>query len=336
LVTSVLTYPVVSLAAQNGGVSPFNFMRYDVADGWQQFFPLVNLVWTWIYIGGRIWEEDIRTVSSFGRACSDRRIVDVEIVFVVALLGFLPGQIFSIHGGSAVYFSDVQRWVALAFIASRVGIWSTHWAKRTAAAKLPDPGRGWRSVRLSTMLLMLVAAPCAITVALNTSRPVLQLLHRNVDVRTQLVAQGGGTSLTSAATLHRGLQRSKNYPLVTMLRGISRLTAEERRNAALFIPQSYSDYWKMFDADNRCTYVSLVAPALSGVAMIDGMPPYGCRVTRQYNMTSYNERTAPQTASDITPRALCGEARRNGFAQVLVLEPDTIGHPRISRLNCRG
>ena len=334
LIVSALTYPMVAVAAQNAGFSPFNFMRYDVAEGWQQFFPLINLMWTWLYIAGRFWEDRILTGRELKNALKGRRILDVELVFLIALLGFLPGEIFSIHGGSAVYFSDVQRWVAIAFIISRIGIWARKWRAMRDSRAVRSPGGGWRAIRLSTVFGVFVGAPFAATLVLNSIQWPMRDARANVALRTELASKGGGGLITDPAPLNRGVARSTYYPVVTALRDIARLPLEEKRKSALFIPQSYKDYWGMFDSDERCTFVSLVAPAVSTVALVDGMPAMGCRITEQYNMTAYTPRTRPQTAADVTPDALCAKARSKGFSQVLVLAPDNRGIPRRSRIAC--
>ncbi|MEO8576702.1 MAG: hypothetical protein ABI556_08385 [Gemmatimonadales bacterium] len=335
VIVSALTYPVVAVAAQNGGISPFNFMRYDVAEGWQQFFPLLNLIWTWVYIAGRFWEDRITTARELGLAIRSAAILDVELVFLVALVGFLPGELVSIHGGSAVYFSDVQRWFALAFIISRVGTWARKWrAIRHSQALRAQPSGGWRDVRLSTILRVFVAAPFVITLLLNSINWPKRVVRANIALRTEIATKGGGGLITDPRVLKRGVARTTYYPLVTALRDIASLPLEERRASALFIPQTYRDYWGMFDSDERCTYVSLVAPSVSTVAMIDGMPAYGCKVTEQYNMSSYTPRRRPQVAADITSDALCRKARAAGFSEVLVLAPDKIGVPRRSRIAC--
>ena len=331
---SALTYPLVAVAAQNDGISPLNFMRYDVAEGWQQFFPLINLMWTWVYVAGRFWEDRIGTARELGNSLRGGRIFDVELVLLIAVLGFLPGEIFSIHGGSAVYFSDVQRWVALAFIISRVGIWARKWrALRASRGRSAHVG-GWRGVRLSTVLGVFVAAPFALTLALNSMQWPVRVIRANIALRMELASKGGGGPIIDPGPLGRGVAKSRYYPVVTALREIAQLPLDEKRKSGLFIPQSYRDYWGMFDSDERCTFVSLVAPALSTVAMIDGMPAVGCRITEQYNMPAYRPRTHAQTPEDVSSDALCAKARTRGFSHVLVLAPDKRGVPRRSRINC--
>jgi hypothetical protein len=68
----------------------------------------------------RLRSEGIGHLADIREAMSENRIVDVEAVVVVALLGLGPGLITHLDGGSAFYFSDVQRWLAVGFLLSRI------------------------------------------------------------------------------------------------------------------------------------------------------------------------------------------------------------------------
>jgi hypothetical protein len=136
-------------------------------------------------------------------------------------------------------------------------------------------------------------------------------------------------------TLRRELPKGSTYqPIVAALQDISHLPWKERRSALLFIPQSNNQYWSMFaNDDGRCTFTPLIAPAIASVAMLDGMPPVGCAVTDQYNMTAYRPRTAPQASADISNGALCARARAKGFREVLVLD-EMENLPRLRAVDC--
>jgi hypothetical protein len=309
LIAFLLTFSVVSLPAQNRGFAPLDFMWVNNEQGWQQFFPLVHLLWTWVYLAARAWEERARDFSALVRAFREKRLVDVEALLVVAILGFLPGEIVRIHGGSAIYFSDVQRWLALSLIITRTGVWVSLW-KSAPRPSLESP-------RLSTVLALFVAAPFVISMMVN----VLQLPGRLVRA-----------NLTQRHEIASGMSYQ---PIVTALRDISRLPRTERQHALLFIPQSNRQYWSMFaDDDGRCTFTPLIAPGIASVAMLDGMPPFGCEVTDQYNMTAYRARTAPQTPADTDDRTLCAKTRAKGFREVIVLDTDSKNVPRSRRIDC--
>jgi hypothetical protein len=305
------TYMIVSLPAQNGGFSPFHFMRYDALQGWQQFFPLIHLLWTWVYVWMRAREEGIGDFAALRTAVRARRTIDVEILLVIAILGFLPGEIVSIHGGSAVYFSDVQRWLALAFIIARLPLW-------TATVRQPvQAGKGFASVRLSTIAGVFVAIPFVITLVMNLTQWPARALRTNLNTRQELATQP-----------------SLYLPIVTALREISRLPESERRQSLLFIPQTSTQYWSMFTADGRCTYTPLIAPGIASIAMLDGMPSPGCQVTDQYNMSVYKPRTGEQTAGDITDQSLCRRAREKSFHKIIVLDAPEGKIPRRRSVDC--
>jgi hypothetical protein len=322
-VLCAISYRFVSLPEQDIGLSPLHFMRFDAAQGWQQFFPLIHFMWTWVYVGMRIWEEGARDLRGLFDVLRSRRLIDAEILAIFAILAFLPGEIVSIHGGSAVYFSDAQRWLALSFIAARMGLWVKEWhaIKAGHTSARGETQRGVNGIRLKVLLGVFVAAPFAITLLMNLSQWPMRVLRTNITLRRELVAQGGEA-------------KSLYYPIVTALRDIARLPLEERQKTLLFIPQTSTQYWSMFTADGRCTYTPLIAPAIASVAMLDGMPSPGCAVTDQYNMPRYQPRLHAQSEADVTDVALCEKARAKGFSRVLVLDAPAEVAPRRRRIDC--
>ncbi|HEX5577064.1 MAG TPA: hypothetical protein VFX40_01755, partial [Gemmatimonadaceae bacterium] len=347
VILAAFTYSIVVLPEHNTGISPLNFMRYQVEGGWQQFFPLAHLFLTWVYVAARLWEERIGDWSALREAIRDRRIVDAEVVLGLAVLGFIPGQVISIHGGSAVYFSDVQRWLALSFILARFGTWVGEFRLRRAARITDRPSAsGWRGVRLSWLFALVVAGPFAATVAYNAMQWPLRAMRSNVTLRRELVAIAKGDSSLAATAgradivnpglLASGLEKAAYYPIVTALRRIAALPSSDRERALLFIPQSYSAYWSMLTDDGRCVFTPLVAPAVSSIALLDGMPPFGCEMTDQYNMTIYAPRLAAQSVAETTDEAICARARSKGFARVIHLAGDSPRRPEIRRIECAG
>ncbi|HEX6576024.1 MAG TPA: hypothetical protein VF042_13740 [Gemmatimonadaceae bacterium] len=314
-----ITYHYVSLPAQNGGISPLHFMRYDAREGWQQFFPLIHLLWTWVYVGARLWEERIADISSLRSSLRQHKLTDVEILLLVAILGFLPGEIVSIHGGSAVYFSDVQRWLALSFILARSPVWLRVWRERRPSRDERTTESGVRGWKLSTLLMIFVAAPFVVTLFVNLAQWPVRAIRANITTRHELAQTP---------------REATYYPIVTALRDISRLPESERKQSLLFIPQSNRQYWSMFTADGRCTYTPLIAPGIASVAMLDGMPSAGCEVTDQYNMTMYQARKRPQLPEDMSSERLCEKARAKGFKEVIVLEAPGQEIPRRRRIDC--
>lgn len=104
IVTTVLfyvTYAQVSFPAHCEGFALFDFLWSYVRPAWWPFFVVVHLFWSWAYVLVRLRSEGIGTVADLREAAAEHRIIDVEIVALIAVLGLGPGLITHIDGGSA-------------------------------------------------------------------------------------------------------------------------------------------------------------------------------------------------------------------------------------------
>lgn len=97
---------------------------------------------------------------------------------------------------------------------------------------------------------------------------------------------------------------------------LSRLPLRTRRHTAVFIPQSQKDYWTMMDPLGT----PFLVPAITGMPMIDGLPPQGFMGTIYYNYAPYGFGVRPegqQDSSDATTRV---RASMWGFRHLIRIE----------------
>jgi hypothetical protein len=343
-----LTYTQVSLPAHREGLAPFDFLWSFVQPAWWPFFIIVHLFWSWLYILVRLRSEGIGTLADLKEAASERRILDVEAVVLIAVLGLGPGLVTHIDGGAAFYFSDVQRWLAAGLILSRIPMFMS---ALLGAPPARDVRRSRRissrldAVSVRTILLAFLALPIVGSMLSNSLVWPLRMARANADTRHALypaavaagIPQGlhGLPRLHDRAILDQGLRRSPNFAVADVLRGMSALPDSVRRRTALFIPQDQGVFWHSLTRPGACTFQSLVVPALASVAMVDGMPATGCTLSRYYGTGSFTPRTRPQTPADAEPAALCRRAVAAGLSQVLVLTFDTTRHASATTVQCR-
>ena len=343
-----LTYTQVSLPAHREGIAPFDFLWSFVQPAWWPFFIVVHLFWSWLYILVRLRSEGIGTLADLKEAASERRIFDVEAVALVAVLGLGPGLVTHIDGGSAFYFSDVQRWLAVGLILSRIPMFMS---ALPGAPSASDARRSRKAssrldaVSVRTIVLTFLALPIVGSMAANSLLWPLRMARANADTRHAFypapvaagIPQGlhGLPRLHDRAILDEGLRRSPNFAVADVLRRMSALPDSVRRRTALFIPQDQGVFWHSLTRPGACTFQSLVVPALASVAMVDGMPATGCTVSRYYGMGSFTTRTRPQTPADADPAALCRRAVAAGMSQVLVLTFDSTRHANAETVQCR-
>ena len=336
-----VTFKLVSVPAQNQGLVPFAYLRFSgVATDWWPYFLLVHLFWSWLYIYLRLREEGLTNVGAIRRAALEGRITDVVVMATVAIAGVIPGELVHIHGGSAIYFSDVQRWLAIALLMAAAPRWV---AKLRANREASSEGRRpFGSIRLSRVWLTALIIPVSITLILNVIRAPATALRANIALRRALYAaagapaSGGARPLGDSAVLAAGLHRSPDYALISALRDLDRMPHELKHRTLLFIPQSYDAFWRIWDDEaGRCSFTPMIAPATSGLALLDGMPPVDCDLTDQYGMLRYRRRTKPQSPTETTAAALCAKARAKGFSRVVVVDGTPSGGVAVRPVECR-
>ncbi len=326
VITAVGVYFLVSLPSQNEGIVPLAFMRSSIEPAWWLWFPFVHLFWSWVYVVARAWEEGVRTSGDLVARLRDRRLLDAELVAAIAVAGFIPGLVLEIHGGSAFYFSDVQRWIALPLVMAMGAGWLVRRQRNPGAPSGMFAKQGWiAGMRVSHVVLVILALPLLGTALRNVTRAEETALRQNLMIRRDVYALAGveavvaWRNLRDEAILRTGLQRSPRYRLASALRTLDALPRAQKRITALFIPQSDSVFWNILPEPERCNVVSLAGPALSGLAMIDGMPPARC-YTNQYAFDFFSPRRVPQKEADVTDASVCSRAVEKGFLRVVRLE----------------
>jgi hypothetical protein len=327
----LVTYTRVSLVAHREGVVPFDFIKSFVPRPWWAFFVLAQLFWSVVYVVLRLRQEQARTIGDVLALARERKILDVEIVSVVAIAGILPGFILHIDGGSAFYFSDVQRWLSVGLLLS-------------AGAALFSRAGSRPLTSLEKVAIAFVALPFVITTARNSVHWTARMLKANAELRHLLYPVGEAAlippgirslpRLANPVTLEAGLRRAPNFNQVKSLLELSRLPLDFKQKTAVIVPQSEEKYWTMLRRPTGCTFSGFVVPALTGMAMIDGMPAAGCRLSPYYGLSIFEKRARAQTALDIAPSALCRKATKEGFAQFMLLQFDNEGRANRSVTRC--
>jgi len=327
-VVVLITYKRVSLVAHHEGIVPLDFVRSFVPRVWWPFFILAQLFWSLLYIVLRLRQENAHTVADLRALVTARRIIDVEIVAVVAAAGILPGFILHIDGGSAFYFSDVQRWLSVGLLLAGAG---------TLIPKL-------RLTGLAKAALIFVAMPFVVSMARNSVHWTKRALKANAELRQSLYPASERAALiprikslpllTDSAKLSAGLRTAANFNPVVGLLALSGLPQAEKRRSAVFVPQNEDRYWTILKRPGACSFSGFVVPALTGISMVDGMPPVGCALSPYYGLSLYHKRDRAQTEADAMPVNVCARAVGLGFERVIRLHFDESGRMSSSVTEC--
>ena len=315
----LVTTTNVSLPEHREGLVPLDYLKGFVPRVWWPFFFLVHLFWSWFYVALRFRAEGIASLDDLRAAMKDDRILDVEFVALIAIAGVAPGLVTHIDGGSAFYFSDIQRWISVGLIIAGAG---TMLQLPKLVGRDGSTGFSFGAIRLRTLLIVLIAFPMLVSMASNFVHWTRRMLAMNAETMRAVNEAGG-------------MRNTMNYTLLSELEEIGRTPRPEKARTALFIPQTETKYWTLLKRPGACSFTGHVAPTLTGIAAVDGMPPYGCELSRYYGLGLFQKRSRPQVPQDTLPQTLCAKALRNGLTRVMTVHFDSTGRATKRVDECR-
>ncbi len=357
-----LVYQHVVGAGRVDGIRPLAFLRL-LPVSWWVFFPFVHLFWTWAYVLLRLRSEGLRTFPEIRTAIGMRRLVDVEIVAAVAIIGQLPALLFDIPNANAYYFTDFQRWVSLALLlgsAPLIGV-ATGWFQN-----LRSESR--RFSQLTRVVLTAALVPLAATIVFTSVTWGLRLVQDNLSTRREIqrlanaLPEGGvlsgvkqivkttlrGHPIDAVSDFNRVqlaplkdrdladsvLRSSPRYAVVKTLNAIAEMPRSVRQRSILFVQPDVASFWNILPKA-ECIYSPLLAPSVAAVPMLDGIPPR-CKfqsyvLGREY--VPLPDWPIPANAAD---EFVCARARSRGFRRVIRIAPAPNGQVVSRSFSCAG
>jgi hypothetical protein len=123
-----------------------------------------------------------------------------------------------------------------------------------------------------------------------------------------------------------------------LLNRLQQLPRGEKQRSLLFIPKETRAYWQGLNPRHGpslpCLVRPFIAPAVSGLAMLDGRPEPGCPGAER---AAYRLDGLPPVA-DMSSATICAAARQRGFARVWVIAPagETLEWASLRVVECGG
>jgi hypothetical protein len=323
----------------------FGFPRANVEPQWWPDYLLIYYAWVWTLLAVRFWEERICTLGDLTIAWRERRLLDVELVLVAALVGAGPGLIMKYS--STHYFSNYQQWLALALLLSItirrpwMSSMITQGGNRSedlfAAPARRSHESGIGRIKVTRLFSALVVLSLGGTLFSNT------LVLLDGMVATNLAARGHASRQTGlgVALMHGRLQEASEIlrqtaagvesrltsgkKIVAVLGSLDEMPLAEKRRSLLFIPKSNRQYWDLLHGPYWPKDGPFVGPALSGLAMIDGLyvptkdDPWIGHGYDRYSKAAASRAQPPLSEYLPTLRERCAQM---GFKQLIVIDSD--------------
>jgi len=338
--------------------TPFGFPRSNVEPQWWPDYWFIYYAWVWVVAAVRLREERVRTLRDLSLAFSQRRLLDLEFVFVSALIGAGPGLL--MRYSSTHYFSNYQQWLALGLLLSVViraprpsgSVNGAHVApdQPSDASTVAAEGFGLGRLTIAGLFAALVLLSLGGTILSNTLVLLDGMVTTNLASRGHASGQTGfGVALMhgrlnaaaailrqTAAGVESRMKTDKN--IVAILSSLDEMSLAEKRRSLLFIPKSNRQYWDLLHGPYWPKVGTFVGPALSGVAMIDGLyVPAKDDPWVGYGYNHYSKTAASRIQPPLSQYLPILQSRcaHQGFSQLIVIDSDRNGMPTLRKYDCR-
>jgi hypothetical protein len=98
-----------------GGFYWFQFINEIIKAPWYVFLP-VHYSLTILFCIVSVLYEELYPLNKLRSAILLRKTIILEVLLVIAFVGFIPGEVLKFYGFNSIYFSEFQYWIAASFI----------------------------------------------------------------------------------------------------------------------------------------------------------------------------------------------------------------------------
>ncbi|MEA2016444.1 MAG: DUF4214 domain-containing protein, partial [Actinomycetota bacterium] len=264
------------------------------------FFIILYFFWSIMFIALEKMNLKINGSGSLIENFKKKRTVKMEVVMLLCAAGIIPGLFLKIAGGSANYFSELQKWVSIILILAM--------AASGSFIKI-DMRRITRNLtKFLVILLIIILLSAIIYNCYIEFKSFYDDYSRNKEEYSNIINGGIGDELT--------LYRAE---LLEALMELDELTISQKSDSLIYIPVDNEMFWslKMYP---KSLSVPLLVPAVSGIAMIYGLPDEGLIYTKSFGYSLY--RTTSKEVMDKSVEELYFEIKRKGYKNLILLDYD--------------
>lgn len=340
-IISSLIFIVVYLATSNkGAIAGYNSLPQIIGyiKSWNFFFSIDYLL-MWIFIFLVLFKENVYTLQDLKISFKQKKLLEIEILVVVAVMGLLPGAILHIDGGSDWYFSNFQKLLGLSFVLAYL----SRYIKAKEEPLLSYIGK--LKIYFVFIIFLII-----ISEILFINHYLVQnsgLFAKNIILRIKILNQADanfkakkfvkekfeekgilGTlkSIIPASKFSQQfLSQQQNYELVKALEKLGEMDLAEKRKTCIYIPKSNKIFWEMKIYKDYSHVRPFVVTTLTGMAMIDGLPEGELPDIRDYY---YYKKARSLSGGEVTYdniENIKSAANAKGFSNVIIIKEENGG-----------
>jgi hypothetical protein len=338
LLISVAALVGLSRFITSRGDARLAFFTFDrIHPEWIPFFLIFYFVWVWSFLLLRTFQLRLNTLGDIREAFSQQDTLSAELLVFCTLIGLLPYLALRFETGSWNYFTQYQTFLGMALTAGYLPSWP-------AGVGLYLPRQPWQAP-IRAVFLGIAVLLFSLHLAITIFGSGYGLLKQNAEIRAKVAGYAPDDWRGMLHSLYRSARGSitpalhSRQEVLMCLHTLNDLPQAQKRNSILYIPKSNRAYWgDLRQAVPSEGAVSFIAPALTGIAMIDGEPEYeDLSATRRldYGFWSYQMPTRPESPVNIDSANLSARARQMGFTQLIMLPAEFTSSCKPHTVNVR-
>lgn len=321
-------------------------------------FYLFHFLFSFLYIAYRFYDNNIVTIKDSASNYNNNKIIDVEIIGLLCMASIMPFLFFKELGGSEFYFTDLQNIIVVPFLLANLD----RIEKLLKVGKIKY--NNIYDIKIKHIIIIFIVS-CFIIKALYTYTYELKtMIKYNFDTRLSIYYMSindniknikeytnnhglrwylkremekekrGWATILFDDTIYNNikeniiyskniLDNNKKMIMVNNIYKLGNMRIKEKKETILFIPQSNHLYWGLCSTKYETPFIG---PALSEIAMIDGLPEYGFTEleykTWGYGYLSYRYREKEQLPLEKIKDDICKKAISKGFSKLIILDAD--------------
>ena len=316
------TYRTTGVGGNFATVESLSFIKNYVGLPNILFWLLTYLFFTIVYVSFRVYELKIRTLGDLWVAIASHRMIDAELLVIVAFGGALPGMFINIPWAGAGFFSDVQYWVASGMLLALIPhIGTTFFShNRTSLRRvwrLRYVGMTQAGLGILSLFLFMILVNNYAIIFTNLLRLNLQIYDALIDNHPSL----------SSKNLQDVISNGR-YAQSDIFKQLASLPLKEKAQTLLYIPKDNLFYW-----GGDCLFDTYMAPAVTGIAMVEGMPIDTCEGFNEYVLSAYIN-TGWSNPTHLADPELCQTVQGLGFYRVIRLDITATHHIQATQIEC--
>jgi len=303
-----ITGQIGSIGSETSEFQLFHFFKVVIQRRNEELiWPVTLILFVFIYFFWSIIFIVLETVSlkttdkiNFIDNFKKKRTLRIEIVLLICMAGLLPGIVLKIGGGSANYFSELQRWLSIILLLSMVE--SGNFININI-----DVRKITKKLLKVTVIIVVIILILSIIYNFFIEFKSFYNDYKQNKMEYNLIINN---NITNGLTSYR-------VKLLKVLLELDKLSINEKRNSLLYIPVDNTEFWdlKIF---SKSLSAPLLVPAVSGIAMIYGLPDEGLIYTKNFGYSVYT--TTSKEVMDKSVEELFYEIKQKGYKNLILLD----------------